>query len=70
MGKNRGREDREDYLETFSTENWLKLDTVEKEKHSVLCKECETTYIQIHSKFPSNSQFFFAEKQRLKALAY
>ena len=68
-GKNRGREDREDYLETFSTENWLKLDTVEKEKHSVLCKECETTYIQIHSKFPSNSQFFFAEKQRLKALA-
>ena len=30
---------------------------------------CETTYIQIHSKFPSNSQFFFAEKQRLKALA-
>ena len=68
-GKNRGREDRENYLKTYSTENWLKLDVVDKQKHSVLCNECENSFIQIHVTFPSNSKYFFAEKQKLTALA-
>ena len=64
-GKNRGREDQKMYLETFLPKNWLAMDDEDQSKHSVLCKECETSFLEIHSKFPCSSRALTAAKCRL-----
>ena len=67
-GKNRGREDKELYLNTFSVVNWLALNESTKLRHTVLCNECEITHLNVHAKFPSNSPMYSAEKQKLSLL--
>ena len=67
-GKNRGREDRKLYLNTFSVVNWLGLNESTKLKHSVLCNECEVTHLNVHAKFPSNSPMYSTEKEKLSSL--
>ena len=67
-GKNRGREDKELYLNTFSVVNWLALNESTKLKHTVLCNECEITHLNVHAKFPANSPMYSAEKQKLSLL--
>ena len=67
-GKNRGREDKELYLNTFSVVNWLALNESTKLKHTVLCNECEITHLNVHAKCPSNSPMYSAEKQNLSLL--
>ena len=68
-GKNRGREDKELYLNTFSVVNWLALNESTKLKHTVLCNECEITHLNVHAKFPSNSPMYSAEKTAEKTKA-
>ena len=67
-GKNRGCDDRDIYLKTFSVNNWLALDQTSKLKHSVFCKECETTHLELHAKYPVTSPVFSVEKQRISTL--
>ena len=67
-GKNRGREDRKLYLNTFSVDNWLALHESIKLKHTVLCNECEVTHLNVHAKFPSNSPMYSTEKEKLSSL--
>ena len=67
-GKNRGRENKELYLYTFSVVNWLALKESTKLKHTVLCNECEITHLNVHAKFPCNSPMYSTEKQKLSLL--
>ena len=67
-GKNRGREDRKLYLNTFPVVNWLALNESTKLKHNVLCNECEVTHMNVHAKFPSNSPMYSREKEKLSSL--
>lgn len=49
----RKREEKSEYLSTFSIDNWKKLSSVEKQRHSLgRCKECALSYTKQQQSFP------------------
>ena len=61
-GKNRNRQDKKTYYNYFSTVNWIKLDAIIKQKHTLHCEECNKSCQEIHTKFPSTAPKY--EKDR------
>ena len=63
-GGNRNRNDKWKYYHYFSTSNWVKLDTITKQKHTLNCEECYLSCYEIHAKFPTLGPTY--EKDRNK----
>ena len=55
---------RSEYLKKFSTDNWKKISSEEKEFHSLSnCRQCATEHLDFQKSFPSLPIFEMAESQ-------
>ena len=53
-----------EYVKKFSTDNWKKISSEEKEFHSLSnCRQCATEHIDFQKSFPSLPIFEMAESQ-------
>ena len=66
--KNHKREEKELYFRTFSVTKWIELNDDIKGKHNTSCTECETSFLEVHTMFPSNQKLYCTEKQRFATL--
>ena len=68
-GRNRHRNNKNDYYDYFATKNWLNLPDKVKCKHSLCCKKCPTASYEMFSKYPTLYDNYLEETKMISEFA-